>query len=130
MHAGHGLRRLRPAAVPVAQSHNLEMPGVHAGELDGGLVRLGAAVGEIGFADFPGRDLRQLLRQRDDGFIGQHGRSVLDFVNLRLDLVVTRGFECPTEMVTMPPKKSRYFLPSVSHRYCMLAWSVASGSEK
>src|SRR5215813_4353888 len=30
----------------------------------------------------------------------------------------------------MPPKKSRYLLPSASHRYCMLAWSVTSGSEK
>jgi len=52
------------------------------------------------------------------------GNSVEACVILSIcDLIfeVTRGFVWPTEMVTMPPKKSRYFLPSTSHRYCMLA---------
>jgi hypothetical protein len=28
---------------------------------------------------------------------------------------ITRGLQWPTLIVTMPPKKSRYFLPSTSH---------------
>src|SRR5262245_1857068 len=43
---------------------------------------------------------------------------------------VTFGLAWPTEMVTIPPKKSRYFFPSESQRYCMLARSVTSGSAK
>src|ERR1700761_1757058 len=32
---------------------------------------------------------------------------------------VTFGLQWPTPIVTMPPKKSRYLLPSMSHRYCI-----------
>ena len=40
---------------------------------------------------------------------------------------VTLGLQWPSPMVTMPPKKSRYLLPSMSHRYCIEPWSATRG---
>ena len=38
------------------------------------------------FCSLPGRDLRQLFRQRDNRFVGKQRGSVLQLVDLRLDL--------------------------------------------
>jgi len=45
------------------------------------------------------------------------GKQYLDF----LGGIVTLGFECPTLMVTIPPRKSRYCFPSRSQTYWPLA---------
>ncbi len=85
------------------------------------LIGFRAAVADKALADLAGSDLGQLFRQRHDAFIGEHGGRVLDLIDLCLDFGSDARIAWPTEMVTMPPKKSRYFLPSVSHTYCMLA---------
>jgi len=41
---------------------------------------------------------------------------------------VTSSLQWPTETVRIPPKKSRYSLPSTSQTYMPLARSTASGS--
>jgi hypothetical protein len=61
-----------------------------------GLIRLGPAVGEERFSKSAGgRNLRQLLRQRDLRFVQKHRRHVLQLVDLRVHLLV-HGFVAVT----------------------------------
>ena len=69
--SGKRLRQLGTAAVSVAQGHNLEVAGKHAGQLDGGLVGLRAAIAEISLADLSGRDLCQFFRNGHHRFVGE-----------------------------------------------------------
>src|SRR5437588_10694104 len=73
-------------AIAMTQRHYLVVARVHAGELNRCLIRLRAAVGEIGLTDRSRGYLGQLLGQRNHGFIGKYRRGVLQLVDLRLDL--------------------------------------------
>src|SRR5260370_26385197 len=47
-----------------------------------------------------------------------------------LTLLEIFGLQCPTETVRMPPKKSRYLLPSRPQRCCISPRSATSGCWK
>ena len=76
----------------------------------GGLVRLGADVGEEALrSSLPGRDARELLRQLDDRHRRVERRDVAEPLDLRVDARRSpSSLQWPTETVRMPPKKSRY----------------------
>jgi hypothetical protein len=63
---------------------DLESPGVHAGGVDSGLVRLGAGRGEERFLQAAGSDLRNLLGERDHGLIRVERGGVAELVDLIL----------------------------------------------
>ena len=82
---GHG----RAAVIGMAQRHDLGVAGVAARGQDGGLVGLGAAVGEERFGEpAAGRERGDLLRQRRLRLVGEHRGDVLQRVDLRVDLGV------------------------------------------
>jgi hypothetical protein len=70
----------------MAQRDDFVIAGVDPSELDGSLIGLGAAVREEALRDLSRSDLRDLFRQRDDSFVRKESGSVLQLVNLRLDL--------------------------------------------
>ena len=76
----------RPAVIAVAERHHLRALGVDARGQDGGLDRLGAAVGEEALGRLvPGEDLGQLLGQLHDGDRREQRRDVLERPGLLLE---------------------------------------------
>ena len=100
--------------IGVAESDDVARTGVAAGEHDGGFVGFGAAVGEERLVEIAGRDGGDLLSQGHLGLSEKNGGDVLEFIQLRLTLASTFSLQWPTLTVRMPPKKSRYWLPSAS----------------
>ena len=116
------------AGIGMAQRDHVERAGGHARQQEGGFIGFRAGIGEEALLQLAGRDLRDFFGQIDDGFGGVERRGVLQAIDLRLDpATVTLGLVWPTEMVRMPPKKSRYLRPSRSQTCCMWARSATSG---
>ena len=84
--AGDALRESGRAGIGVAQRDDVVTWAGHAREQDRGFVRFGAGAGEEALLQFSGRDLGELFGERDDGFVGEKRRGVLELVDLRLDL--------------------------------------------
>ena len=122
---GFGQRRSPGIAVP--QPNNVERSRGHARQQKRGFIRFGARIAEEAFLQLAGRDLSNLLRQGHHGLGRIESGDVLQPIDLRLDFRGDLGLVCPTEIVRMPPKKSRYLRPSRSQTYCMCARSATSG---
>ena len=83
---GDGFRERRAAGIGVAQRDDVVGAGGHAREKNRGFVGFGAGVGEEAFLQRAGSDLRHFFGEIDDGFVGIERGSVLQAIDLRLDL--------------------------------------------
>jgi len=128
--AGESLGEGGASAVSVAKRDDLITSGVDARELDGGFVGFGAAVAEETLSDLAGSDLRQLLRERDDGFVRKKSGGVLELVDLRLDLRGDAWVRVSDGDGDNAAEEIEILVALDVQRCCMEAWSVTSGSAK
>jgi len=70
----------------VAQRDDVVTGTRHAREEDRGFIGFRAGAGEEALLQFAGSDLSEFFGQRDDGFVGEECRGVLELIDLRFDL--------------------------------------------
>ena len=80
------------------------------------------------FCSFPGVISASFSASATIASLGNRVEVCCSLSTCALIFDVTFGLQWPTPIVRIPPKKSRYRLPSMSHKYCIEAWSATSGS--